>query len=107
MDLRRVAGARVWDRDAHCQRYCDSAYVRAGATFLSSNNLAVSAQFADAPISAPPFVTHAFLDNVFGDLSAGVDIVGANGLSVRASYGERFSNSFHERTGSVKAGWKF
>jgi hypothetical protein len=82
-------------------------YVRVGATFLGGETYSAYSQFAAGAFFAPPFATRAHLDDVFGDVSAGVDQLGSKGQSLRFSYSERFSQSFRERMGSVKASWNF
>lgn len=61
-------------------------YVKAGVTFLSDDGVTTASQFAGAPAALSPFFLQSRFDDVFVDLSAGVQMFGGNGINMRVNY---------------------
>lgn len=63
-----------------------SPYFKAGVTFLSEDGFTTSSQFAGAPAALSPFFTTSKFDDVFADLSAGVQMFSDDGVNLRLNY---------------------
>jgi outer membrane autotransporter protein len=70
-------------------------YVRGGATLFDDPDFVVLASFEGAPSGVGPY-------DVVADLSAGVDVIGARGASLRLYYDGRFGDTVEEHAGGIK-----
>lgn len=82
-------------------------YARAGMTVFSDTDLAVSSQFLAAPAGVPGFSTLTQIDRVVADVSAGVDLLGASGMTLRLGYDGRFGDTMREHSIGAKATFPF
>ena len=82
-------------------------YVRAGATFLNTDELSVSANFANAPVGVTPFLITGKIEDVYADVEAGMHFLTDNGLNLRFTYDGRFAEHSQQHAGSVKVGVKY
>ncbi|MEQ1576748.1 MAG: autotransporter domain-containing protein [Hyphomicrobium sp.] len=72
-------------------------YVKAGVTFLSDDGFTSSARFVSAPAGLAPFTITSRFDDIFADLTAGVQIFGGNGLNLRLNYDGRFGENSQQQ----------
>ena len=77
-------------------------YVRGGVSFYSDADFPIAAGFAAAP-GVGTFVTNGNIDDVLGDVSAGLNILGAGGGVLTFSYDGRFGDTFQENSVSARA----
>ena len=77
-------------------------YVRGGVSFYSDADFPIAAGFAAAP-GVGPFVTNGSIDDVLGDVSAGLNILGAGGGVLSFSYDGRFGDTFQENSVTARA----
>jgi hypothetical protein len=83
-------------------------WARAGVTSLvSGEELQVTARFASAPVDVAPMTTAQSLDTRSTDLSAGFDILGAKGLTLRIMYSQTESDHTRTQAGSLKVSGAF
>lgn len=75
-------------------------YIRAGATFLDTDEVSVETSFAAAP--GVPFTVKGRVENVYGDVEAGVHVLTTSGINVRLDYEGRFADNSRQHAGSVK-----
>ena len=68
-------------------------YAKFGLTFLSEDAFTTNARFAAAPETIAPFTTQMRFDDVFADVSAGVQWFSASGINLRLNYDGRFGDS--------------
>lgn len=76
-------------------------FIRAGATFLSEDDVVTTARLAGAT-SANTFSTTTELGDIFADVAAGVTVFTDDDLSIRAEYNGRFSDDTMEHGGFLK-----
>ena len=77
-------------------------YVRGGVSFYSDADFPIAARFAAAP-GVAPFTTKSQIDDVMGDVSAGVSFLGVGGGSLTFSYDGSFGDTITENSASVRA----
>ena len=65
-------------------------YAKLGVTFLSEDAVSTAARFAAAPETIAPFKTQARFDDIYADVSAGVQWFSASGINLRLNYDGRF-----------------
>jgi outer membrane autotransporter protein len=81
-------------------------YVRGGVSFYSDAEFPIAASFA-ATNGAAPFTTNGEVDDVLGDVSAGVTFMSVAGSVLNFSYDGRFGDTIEEHSASAKASVKF
>ena len=81
-------------------------YVRGGVSFYNDANFPVSASFAAAP-GVAPFTTTGEIDDVLGDVSAGVSFMSVAGSVISFSYDGRFGDTIEEHSATAKGSVKF
>ncbi len=77
-------------------------YVRAGVTALSDTDFSLTSSFAGAPAGVAPFTVTTSYDDLFADLSAGIDVFASSGLSVNMAYDGRFGDHTTSHAASAK-----
>ena len=77
-------------------------YVRGGVSFYSDADFPIAAGFAAAP-GVASFTTKGEIDDVLGDVSAGVSFLGVGGGSLTFSYDGSFGDTITENSASAKA----
>jgi Autotransporter beta-domain len=82
-------------------------YVRGGVSFYSDANFPVSAGFAAASGGITPFTTAGQMDDVLGNISAGLAILGVRGSVLSFSYDGSFGDTITEHSASAKASVRF
>jgi hypothetical protein len=85
-------------------------FVSAGASFYSKDTWSVTASLEGAPSGIGAFTTTSETSQVYGNVSAGLDIFSAKpagGLDVRLQYSAQFANDYLSQTGSVKFAIRF
>ena len=82
-------------------------YVRGGATFFDDPDFVLLASFEGAPGGVGPFRIATSTDDVVADVSAGFDVIGADGASFRLYYDGRFGDTVEEHAGGIKGTWPF
>jgi len=81
-------------------------YTKAGVTFFGDNNVTTTAHFvSDAAGSS--FDVIATSDRTFADFSSGVDMLAADGMTVRLNTDSHFGTTTRDISASAKVGWKF
>jgi uncharacterized protein with beta-barrel porin domain len=78
-------------------------YVRGGATFFDDPDFALLASFEGSPSGVGPFRIATSTDDVVANISAGVDVIGAAGSSLRLYYDGRFGDTIEENAPGAKA----
>ena len=81
-------------------------YVRGGVSFYNDANFPIAAGFGAAP-GVTPFTTTGEIDNVLGNVSAGVKILGIAGSVLSFSYDGSFGDTIVEHSASAKASVRF
>ncbi|AHB48469.1 hypothetical protein W911_08780 [Hyphomicrobium nitrativorans NL23] len=81
-------------------------FVRAGVTWRDQDNLVTHAAFAAAP-GVPGFQIVTEVDDVLFDISAGVDVIGADGAVLRAQYDGSFGSTSSQNSVSLKGSVPF
>jgi outer membrane autotransporter protein len=77
-------------------------YIRGGVSFYDDADFPIAASFAAAP-GVAPFTTNGNIDDVLGDVSAGLSLLGARGGVLTFSYDGRFGDTFQENSVSARA----
>lgn len=75
-------------------------YARAGVTLLDTDEVAVSTSFAAAP--GVPFTIKGRVEDVYGDVEAGVHVLTTQGINMRLNYEGRFGEDSRQHAGSLK-----
>ncbi|WP_371199599.1 autotransporter domain-containing protein [Hyphomicrobium sp. MC1] len=81
-------------------------FVRAGLTWQDTDRFLLNAGFADAP-DVSPFTVSTKIDTVLADVSAGVDIINAQGAALRLQYDGHYAEDTEISSISVKGSAKF
>jgi outer membrane autotransporter protein len=68
-------------------------YAKAGVTFLSEDSMASSARFNGAAAGSSDFATVSLFDDVFADLSGGVQMFSADVINLKIGYEGRLSDN--------------
>lgn len=82
-------------------------YIRGGVRFISEDEMDTTVNFAGAPAGLAPFQVNSKLEDVFGEVEAGLYIVSAHGINLHMMYEGRFSEDSEQHAGSIKAGINF
>ena len=80
-------------------------FVRGGVSFYSDAEFPVRAAFAAAPVAS--FTTKGEIDDVLGNVSAGVSFIGARRGFLSFSYDGHFGENLEEHSASGRAGMRF
>jgi hypothetical protein len=81
---------------------------RGGMTqILSGETVDLTATFQGAPASAEPFTVSQLLDRNSVDLTAGLDLLGTDGMVFRLAYLDSSSDNAHSRAANIKVSWSF
>ena len=80
-------------------------FVRGGVSFYNDANFPINAAFAAAPGAS--FTTKGEIDDVLGNVSAGVSFFGVRGGVLTFSYDGSFGDTFTEHSASAKASMRF
>ncbi len=75
-------------------------YIRGGVTFLDTDEVSVQTSFAAAP--GVPFTVSGRVEDVYGDVEAGLHVLTTAGINVRLNYEGRFAEDSRQHAGSVK-----
>ena len=81
-------------------------YVRGGVSFYNDVDFPIVASYAVAP-GVAPFRTNGEIDDVLGNISAGVQILGVAGSVLSFSYDGSFGDTIVEHSASAKASVRF
>jgi hypothetical protein len=82
-------------------------YIRGGATFFDDPDFVLQASFEGAPGGVGTFRMATNTDDVVADVSAGVDVIGSRGASLRLYYDGRFGDTVEKHAGGIKASLPF
>jgi len=80
-------------------------FIRAGVTWRDGDDLGLAGAFAVTP--AVTFATDTALDEVLADVSAGMDLINANGAVLRLQYDGRFGEDTQQSSASLKGSVPF
>jgi uncharacterized protein with beta-barrel porin domain len=81
-------------------------FVRGGVSFYSDADFPMSARFAAAS-GVTPFRTSGEIDDVVGNVSAGISYIGVRGGVLSFTYDGHFGEDLEENSVSGRASWKF
>lgn len=81
-------------------------YARAGVSFASGDQMAMSASFVSAP-SVGAFMVSSRLDSVMADIEAGVNLLSLDGISAKLSYQGHIGTVSEDHTGGLKVQMPF
>ena len=82
-------------------------FVRVGATFYNDTNFVLTSSFLSAPAGVGPFTINSEFDDVFLDVSAGVDVLAYDGVNFKLNYDGRFAEHSELHSGGAKVGINF
>ena len=82
-------------------------FVRAGATWFSDDDVAVSASFAGTPGGVGPFTILAEMDQVQADVAAGVEMISAADNALRLYYDGHFGDTIQIHSVGLKGSVAF
>lgn len=77
--------------------------MKAGATFYTDPSFDLTARFRDGPSSAGTFTTHEEIDSILATVTAGVDLLGSGGSSLRLFYEGDFGETTLSQGGGLSA----
>jgi hypothetical protein len=81
-------------------------FVRGGVSFYSDAEFKMSAAFAAAS-GVTPFTTTGEIDDVVGNVGAGLQFIGVNGGVLSFAYDGHFGEDLEENSVSARASWPF
>ena len=81
-------------------------YVRGGVSFYTDDDFPLRASFAGAS-GVSPFTTTGEIDDVVGNVSAGVTLLGLGKGTLTLNYDGRFGDDLEDHSAAAKASWKF
>ncbi len=82
-------------------------YASVGVSLSSTDKWDTRARFASAPTGADPFTSTLETGRVFGQVSAGIQVLSDKGMNVKLQYDGLLSSRVSSHSGSVKASWRF
>lgn len=82
-------------------------FLRAGATFYGDTGFTVTSRFRDVPAGLAGFTTTSEMDDVVGDVSAGLDLLGPGGVDIRLNYEGSFGETTESHAIGGRAAVKF
>lgn len=77
-------------------------FIRAGALVLSHAGFGLVSRFQDAPSGLAPLVVTSQFDDVFLDVSAGLDLLSSSGVDLKLAYDGRLAGNSEIHAGSLK-----
>ena len=81
--------------------------MRAGVTWFSDDDVALSASFAGTPTGVGPFTILAEMDEVQADVAAGLEMINAEDSTLRLYYDGHFGDTTRIHSVGLKASAKF
>lgn len=81
-------------------------YARAGVSFASGDDMAMSARFAAAP-AIDAFMVSSRMDHVMAEIEAGVNLLSTGGISAKLSYQGHVGTVTEDHTGGLKVQMPF
>jgi outer membrane autotransporter protein len=81
-------------------------FVRGGVSFYSDDDFPFRASFAGSS-GVTPFTTTGEIDDVIGNVSAGLTLLGVGKGSITLNYDGRFGDDVEDHAGAAKASWRF
>jgi len=82
-------------------------YLRVGLTAYNRDDMNIGASFTNAPAGVAPFTVGNRFDKLFGNITAGLDILSTDGLTLKLDYEGRFAEHTRQHAGSIKLGFRF
>jgi outer membrane autotransporter protein len=82
-------------------------FVRAGVTWFSDDDVALSSSFAGTPAGVAPFTILAEMDQVQADVSAGLEMITSEDSALRIYYGGHFGDTVEIHSVGLKGSAKF
>ncbi len=82
-------------------------FARVGGVFYSEDSIAISSSFIGGPAGVPGFATQAEVEDVMGNVGAGLDLVWRDGTTIKAQYDGLFGSEVQQHTFGAKASVKF
>ena len=77
-------------------------FIRGGVTWMDADQFTTLASFAGAAPNIAPFAITTSVDKVVADIAAGVDLIGADGLTLRLQYDGHFGENTDTHGGTIK-----
>jgi Autotransporter beta-domain len=77
-------------------------FIRGGVTVFDKDDMTTSANFAGAPVGVAGFTVKSELDNVFGEVAAGVQVLTSSGVNMKLEYEGRFGEHTTQNAGTIK-----
>jgi len=84
-----------------------AAYLRAGLTWYSEDDVTVAASFSGAPGSVAPFTIVANTDEIQADIAAGIEMISGEDSNLRLFYVGQFGDRLAVHAAGFKASVKF
>ena len=81
-------------------------FVGGGVTWYSETGFTGTSSFVDAPEGAGSFVTRTEIDEVMGEVAAGIDIIGAGNFDLRLRYEGAFGETVTNQSLGLRAAWR-
>jgi outer membrane autotransporter protein len=82
-------------------------FVRVGAIAYSEDEIAFSSSFIGAPAGIPSFLTRAEVEDVMGNVGAGLDVMWTDSSTVKLNYDGLFGEDTQQHAFGAKASVKF
>jgi len=82
-------------------------FIGGGVTWYGDNDFTGTASFADGPEEAGSFVTRTEIDEVMGEVAAGIDILGTGGFDLRLRYEGAFGETVTSQSLGLRAAMRF
>ncbi|MBL4759181.1 MAG: hypothetical protein JKY32_16625, partial [Rhizobiales bacterium] len=82
-------------------------FLRAGVTFLGSDQASVATSFIGAPAGVTPFRVTSNYDNVFAVIETGVTIINNDGLDLKLNYSGNFGENTQTHAGGFKLSFDY
>jgi uncharacterized protein with beta-barrel porin domain len=81
-------------------------FIGGGVTWHGDTGFTGTSSFIDAPEGAGSFVTRTEIDEVMGEVAAGLDILGAGGFDLRLRYEGAFGETVTNQSLGLRAAWR-
>lgn len=82
-------------------------FLRGGVTWLSDDDVTVSASFAGTPAGVSPFTIRSKVDQVQADVAAGVEMINSNDSALRLTYDGKLGDTTQIHSVALKGSVKF
>lgn len=82
-------------------------FARLGGVFYSEDHVTITSSFIGGPAGVPGFATQAEVEDVMGNVGAGLDLVWRDGTTIKAQYDGLFGSEVQQHTFGAKASVKF